>query len=100
MRVVKVCGKALTLLTKRAVTDYEKLHLLPINWEMTACRKSFSYFKSAVRAYAKFIHFVFLESFQQSFDTDEYILQLLFCISSNDNSKDSNITELDMNYQS
>ena len=52
--------------------------------------------------YAKFIHIVFVENIQQWFETDEQILQLLLCISSNGNNKDLQnykITELNMNQQ-
>ena len=53
--------------------------------------------ESTVTSYGKFIHFIFLENIQQSFETDLHILHLLLSISSSGNSKDSKITKLDMN---
>ena len=49
--------------------------------------------------YAKFIHIVFVENVQQWLETDEQILQLALCISSNGKIKDFEITELNMNHQ-
>ena len=56
--------------------------------------------ESTVTSYGKFIHFIFLENIQQSFETDLHILHLLLSISSSGNSKDSKIIELNMNCQS
>ena len=101
VRVVKVCEKAFSANWKRRDSVW-KIHLLPINGQITACRKtSKSYWKhSNVTGYAKFIHFIFLEKVQQLFETGKHILHLLFSISSNCNSKVSKITELNMNHES
>ena len=44
-------------------------------------------------------YFVFLENVQQSFESDEQILQLSLSSSFNCNSKEFQITELNMNRQ-
>ena len=93
-------GKAHFLLSGRAVVACGKQHLLCINREKAACRKtSTSYQLKAVTVYVKFIHFVFLENVQQPFESGEQFLQLSLCDSSNGNNKCLKITELNMNHQ-